>query len=151
MGYRTTDEWMNFRFSEAYISEMRVMGSSFYMVLDNVTILPENSCNRDIREMRTNGLELRIWEAHMMAVIEEGYKIYDANGGLIRQETDRTVPAEEYAQVFKELSGCMVYAIDRKENDYTISIDTEDHTYMIRLTGEKDTEEWERFMSSNMM
>ena len=30
---------------------------------------------------------------------------------------------------------------------YEISIDTEDHTYLIKVSGTEDTEEWERFLN----
>lgn len=54
----------------------------FEIVFDNVTILPANSCNRDIREMRANELVLKISEPKIEALVEEGYKVYDANGNL---------------------------------------------------------------------
>ena len=52
MRYTTTDELEHFSFAEAYIADVQVTGGFFHMTLSNVTILPENSCNRDIREMR---------------------------------------------------------------------------------------------------
>ena len=44
------------------------------MTLSNVTILPENSCNRDIREMRANDLVLKIEEPVIRSLVREGYK-----------------------------------------------------------------------------
>ena len=55
-------------------------------------ILPENSCNRDIREMRANDLVLKIEEPVIRSLVREGYKVYDANGILLRtcgDEDDR--------------------------------------------------------------
>ena len=57
MKYHTDNELQNFQFAGAYIAEMCVVNGIFEMILDNVTILPQNSCNRDIREMRTNELK----------------------------------------------------------------------------------------------
>ena len=62
MKYTTTDELEHFSFAEAYIADVQVTGGFFHMTLSNVTILPENSCNRDIREMRANDLVLKIEE-----------------------------------------------------------------------------------------
>lgn len=146
MKYKTTNELRNFRFSDAYIAEIRVMSDSFLMALDNVIILPENSCNRDIREMRTNGLELRIREAAVISLVEEGYKVYDADGKLARQEEDKTVLPDDYKSAFEELAGCMLYSIEKSGNEYTFSIDTEDHTFLMKVTGGDDTEEWDRFL-----
>lgn len=151
MKYKTTNELGNFRFSDAYIAEIRAMSDSFFMVLDNVMILPENSCNRDIREMRTNELELRIWNAAIASVVEEGYKVYDADGNMKHKEDDRVIPAEAYKEVFEALAGCMIYSIEKSENEggreYTISIDTEDHTFLMKVTGDEDTQEWNRFLN----
>ena len=60
MRYTTTDELEHFSFAEAYIADVQLAGGFFHMTLSNVTILPENSCNRDIREMRANDLVLKI-------------------------------------------------------------------------------------------
>ncbi len=49
MKYTTTDELEHFSFTEAYIADVQVTGGFFHMTLSNVTILPENACNRDIR------------------------------------------------------------------------------------------------------
>lgn len=146
MKYKTTNELENFQFSDTYIAEIRTMSESFLMMLDNVTILPENSCNRDIRKMRINGLELRILKAKVDSVVEEGYKVYDADGKLMRREEDREVPVEEYKETFEELAGCMLYSVERCDNVYTFSIDTEDHTFLIKVSGDDDMEEWDRFL-----
>ena len=84
MKYTTTDELEHFSFTEAYIADVQVTGGFFHMTLSNVTILPENSCNRDIREMRANDLVLKIEEPVIRSLVREGYKVYDANGILMR-------------------------------------------------------------------
>ena len=57
MKYSTGNEWEHFGFAEAYISDIQKINGYFVMTLDNVTIEPENSQNRDIRLMRANGLD----------------------------------------------------------------------------------------------
>ena len=38
--------------------------------------------------------------------------------------------------------------IQRQENgNYVISIDTEDHTFLLRVSGSGDTQEWDRFLN----
>lgn len=147
MKYKTTDEMEHFDFHEAVISDLRTCNGLFIMILDNVKILPENSCNRDIRTMRTNQLEFRIRDARIESLTEEGYQVYDADGRLIRREEDRQVNAELFSETFGELCGCNIYAIEKKDDQYEIFIDTEDHTYLLRVKGSGDTQEWERFMS----
>ena len=132
MKYKTTNELAGFDFTEAYIGEIRAMSDTFTIGLDNVKILPENTKNRDIRKMRTNELVL---------------KIRDANGNLKEKKEDRVVAADAYTEEFKKLIGCVIYTLKKEGDIYEISIDTEDHTYLIRVSGTEDTEEWERFLN----
>ena len=97
------------------------------MLLDNVKILEKNSCNRDVRVMRTNGLTFRIADPQIVAVIEEGYKIYNADGVLQQEVPDRAVEAEEYAKLCKDLEDAMIYKLEKKGDSYRISIDGEEH------------------------
>ena len=92
MKYHTINELDHFCFKEAYIAQICAV-----IVFDNVTILPENSCNRDIREMRANELVLKISEPKIEALVEEGYKVYDANGNLKQKNEDITIAPEAYA------------------------------------------------------
>ncbi len=149
MKYKTINELNHFCFSEAHIAEVCASGSSFTMLLDNVTILPENSRNRDIRQMRANQLLLTISEANIVDFIEEGYKLYDADGNLTHQEEDKKLAPDQYAQGFSDLTDCTVYSIEKTENLYEISIDTEDHTCLLRIIGKEDTAEWDRFLNLN--
>ncbi len=147
MKYKTTNELSGFDFLDAYIGEIRALSDTFTMVLDNVKILPDNSKNRDIRKMRTNELELKIQNAKITDFVEEGYKIYDADGNLKEKKEDRPVSEADYTKEFEKLSGCVIYTLEKTGDTYEFSIDTEDHTYLLRVSGSEDTEEWERFLN----
>ena len=157
MKYYTQDELIHFEYGESCISEIMQMNGCFYLILDNVIILPENSCNRDIRKMRTNDLTLKITEGRIRSFIEEGYKIYDADGRFKKQYEDTEVEPTSYIEVLKSLSGSSIYSIQRSGESvsgkelcsYEISIDGEDHTYSIVVEGVHDTEEWNHFFSLN--
>ena len=113
MKYYTENELQNFRFEGAYIAETCAVNGIFEMILDNVTILPQNSCNRDIREMRANELKLKIREPEITAFVEEGYKVYDADGNLKEKKEDILIAAEDQAAKLKELEGCEIYSIEQ--------------------------------------
>ena len=102
-GDKKNNELQNFRFEGAYIAETCAVNGIFEMILDNVTILPQNSCNRDIREMRANELKLKIREPEITAFVEEGYKVYDADGNLKEKKEDILIAAEDQAAKLKEL------------------------------------------------
>lgn len=151
MRFYTENEWETFDFGEAHIAELRFGLGSFYMLLDNVKILEKNSCNRDVRTMRTNGLAFRVREPQIVAVIEEGYKVYNADGVLQQEIPDRTVEPEKYVEVCEWLEDAVIDEL-RKENDvYVITASGEEHVYILQVKGTGDSEEWDRFMNLAQM
>lgn len=147
MKYITTNEIEHFEFREAFIEDIMHMKGYFYMELDNVKILPENSCNRDIREMRANQLVFQITDGRITSFVEEGYKVFDADGKLTRQQDDIMIQEEAYQDRLNELKECYLYSIEKNQNQYRISIDTEDHTYFLTVEGTEDVEKWDRFLN----
>ena len=104
MKYTTTDELEHFSFAEAYIADVQLAGGFFHMTLSNVTILPENSCNRDIREMRANDLVLKIKEPVIRSLVREGYKVYDANGALLRTCEDEVIDQAAWNETIRSFA-----------------------------------------------
>lgn len=148
MKYKTTDEWKNFSFAEAYIGDIQATNGFFHMELDNVTILPENSCNRDIRKMRTNGLLLKLEDFAITSLIEEGYKVFDANGNPMKEVEDVVIAEKDYFSVMKELVEGVIYSLEKEENTYVFSIDAaNERTYTLEVKASHDIEEWERFLN----
>ena len=109
MKYTTTNEFAHFNFAEAYIQEVQVMEGLLHFYLDNVTILPDNSCNRDIREMRANSLILKLEGYTIESLIEEGYQHYDANGNLLHAYEDEPIEQDRQAVVLKSFAEGSIY------------------------------------------
>ena len=150
MRYETTDELEHFNFSEAYIGDVQITSGFFHMVLDNVTILPENSCNRDIRQMRANNLVLIIQDFSIVSVIEEGYKVYDANGKLMKSCEDTVIAEEAWIEAVKGLTDGIIYSLEKQGDAYVFSIDAaNERTYALRVKGSHDVEEWDRFLNKD--
>lgn len=148
MKYKTTDEWKNFSFTDAYVGDIQATNGFFHMELDNVKILPENSCNRDIRKMRTNGLVLKLEDYVITSFIEEGYKLFDANGKPMKVVEDTVIAEEDYTTVLKEVIEGVIYTMEKEEDTYIFSIDAvNERTYELKVKASHDVEEWERFFS----
>lgn len=148
MKYITRDELEHFLFAEAYIGDIEITSGLFHVELSNVTILPENSCNRDIREMRTNGLVLKLEEFAITSLVEEGYQVYDPDGKLIRAVEDVVIAQEQQFSVIKGFEEGSIYSLEKKENIYTFLIDApNERTYMLKVSASHDREEWDRFLN----
>jgi len=148
MSFQTTNEFHHFEFDETHIGNIQVMDGVFHILLDNVRILPENSCNRDIRKMRCNELELRIENPKVLEIIREGYILRDADGNIRQQIPDETLEQEQYAKVWEEFLDAEVYSIEKQEQNYTFVVDAVDErTYTVRVEGSGDEEIWEKFLN----
>ena len=79
MKFRTENEFTHFKFSDVHVSDIMMSFGTFKICLDNVIIKADNSKNRDIRDMRTNGLILKLSDANIISFIREGFKTYDAD------------------------------------------------------------------------
>lgn len=150
MKYSTINEWDHFGFSEAYISEIQKINDCYQFTLDNVMIDPENSQNRDIRQMRANELYFRIQDAQIVRFVEEGYKVYNADGKLMEQYEDKDIHPENYNEILKSFADgeSCIYALEKTEDTYVITIDaSNERTYVLYITGTRDIEEWNRFLN----
>ena len=101
--YSTINEVNHFEFGEAVVGDIQLTERMFHLVLDNVKICPENSCNRDIRMMRTNELLFKISDAEIISLVEEGYNEYDADGNLKHTYPDEEVEKAKYFSVSKRV------------------------------------------------
>ncbi len=150
MKYQTTNEWNHFGFQEAYISEIQKVNGGFQFTLDNVTIEPDNSKNRDIRQMRANELYVTIQDVEIERLVEEGYKVYNANGQLMEQYEDRDIAPENYNEILKSLTDgeSCIYALEKKDDVYIFTIDaSSERTYVLYMKGTRDIEQWNRFLN----
>lgn len=148
MKYTTKNEFDHFEFSEVHVNDVSLANGVFKIGLDDVIILPENSCNRDIRRMRANSFVLTLSEAHVVSFVEEGYKVYDADGKLREEESDINVDEQDYKDVFENFIDAFAYIIEKNGDEYTYVIDgTNERTYNIVIQASEDTEEWDRFLN----
>ena len=150
MKYCTRNELANFVWKDSFIGEVQVTNGMFHLGLDNVTILPENSTNRDIREMRANELLFTIENANILTLIEEGYKVYDADGNLQNAFLDKEVEKDKILEVLHTFAGGNIYSLKQDGNLYVFEIDANDHTYVLNVEGTGNVEEWDRYLTKDM-
>lgn len=149
MNFSTTNEFNNFKFSEVHISDIQLGFDALTVILDDVKILPENSKNRDIRTMRTNNLVLKLYNAKIISMIEEGYRIYDADGKLVRTEDDVVIDSDKMSKTMENFIDGYAFAIEKSsESEYSFVVDaSNDRTYNFVVAATSDSEEWDRFMN----
>lgn len=148
MGYHTKNELHHFRFEQSEVYEVRQYRNQLIFTLGYVTILPENTCNRDIREMGTNELELKLLEVSDVKFIHEGFRLYDADGNLKQETEDKVLDATKLCDELKDVCGLSIFELQKKDETYIFYLDTEeDGTYRLEVIAGEDTQDWERFMN----
>lgn len=153
MNFRTVDEFENFDFNEAHIGGIEVKSGHVFLYLDNVMISAKNSCNRDIREMRTNELVLKLQDGQITSFVKEGVKVYNADGVFQREIPDEIIPAEKYQETFEMLFDKYMIEAGIKKNDetaeniYEFEIEYEEFSYLLVVKAAHDVEEWDKFMN----
>lgn len=148
MSYRTENEFTHFKFSDVHVSDIMMSFGTFKICLDNVIIKSENSCNRDIRDMRTNGLVLKLEDADIISFVKEGFKTYDADGNLKSITPDEEIEESDYIETFNNFLDGYAFLIEKENQNYTFVFDgTDERTYTMIISASKDVCEWERFMN----
>ena len=148
MSYRTENEFTHFKFSDVHVSDIMMSFGTFKICLDNVIIKSENSCNRDIRDMRTNGLILKLEDADIISFVKEGFKTYDADGNLKSTTPDEEIEESDYIEIFNNFLDGYAFLIEKENQNYTFVFDgTDERTYTMIISASKDVCEWERFMN----
>ena len=152
MIYTTENEFEHLDFTETYVKDIEQGNDYFHIWLDNVKILPENSCNRDIRKMRTNNLMFTIHDAGIVSLIREGMKVYDADGNPKSDLPEEVIPAEEYGEILPLfLEGCALEITKEQRGErflYTFAVDASDEsTYDLCIEGSGDSQHWDKFLS----
>ena len=147
MKYKCINKLDQFDFKEASIASIQFNGTTFSMDLDNVTIKANNEHNRDIQDMRANNVLVSFPDTSILTIIEEGYKLYDANNNLTETVADKTIPSVDYKTFFENIAGNFLYSITiTEEKQCTINIDGEYQTYTIQLSNSSSCVEWDRFL-----
>ena len=144
MKFRTENEFTHFKFSDVHVSDIMMSFGTFKICLDNVIIKADNSKNRDIRDMRTNGLILKLSDANIISFIREGVKTYDADGNLKSTTDDEEIEAADYRDTFNNFLDGYAYLIEKENENYTFVFDgTDERSYTLIVSASKDECEWE--------
>lgn len=152
MKYMTENEFEHFDFTETYVKDIEQGNDYFHIWLDNVKILPENSCNRDIRKMRTNNLMLTIRDMTICSLIREAVKVYDADGKPMSNQPEEKIAPKEYGDILPLfLEGCALEITKEQQGEralYTFAVDASDEsTYDLSIEGSADCEQWDKFFN----
>lgn len=76
--------------------------------------------------MRANDLVLKIEEPVIQSLVREGYKVYDANGALLRTCEDEVIDQAAWNETIRSFADGSVYALKQEGENYIFEIDAPD-------------------------
>ena len=79
--------------------------------------------------------------------MEEGYKVYDADGNLRQTYEDRAMSEQEIQEGLRELSGLTVYEINKADGMYSIVVEGEDHSFRLEIAADHEIARWDKFLT----
>ena len=65
----------------------------------------------------------------------------------MNQYEDTIIAEADYASTLKDLIEGIVYSLEKVNDVYIFTIDTEESTYVLSVEGTTDTQEWDRFLN----
>lgn len=147
MGYYTKNEIENFAFTQAQIFEIKEYRDQIIFDLGYVIIKASNSCNRDVFDMGTNELRLRLYEVSDIRITRLGYKTYNADGKLMNESPDEVLAKEKQQEVFENWEGGLgqITAMRHEAGKYSFDVETEEDLYLLEVKATDNSQEWERF------
>ncbi len=147
MGYYTKNEIENFAFTQAQIFEIKEYRDQIILDLGYVIIKANNSCNRDVFDMGTNELRLRLYEVSDIQITRLGCKIYNADGKLMSESPDEVLKKGQQEQIFEAWNGglAQISAMRHEAGKYSFDVETEEDLYLFEVIATENSQEWERF------
>ncbi len=157
MKFKTAGELQNFSFDDAVIRELTVDEGQITFLFEGAIVKAGNSQNTRMQDMYCGEICLQLQNAHILKIIKEGYKYYDANDQLQEEVPNEEVPAPAQASVLERCGSGTLFTIVREQDDdavYGFGIDVpqkededEIDTYWLCLKFQQDQEQWDRFQT----
>ena len=86
--------------------------------------------------MRANDLVLKIKEPVIRSLVREGYKVYDANGALLRTCEDEVIDQAAWNETIRSFADGTLYALKQDGENYVFEIDAPDEEeYVLAVSG----------------
>lgn len=82
------------------------------------------------------------------SLVREGYKVYDANGALLRTCEDEVIDQAAWNETIRSFADGSVYALKQEGENYIFEIDAPDEEeYVLAVSGTHNTASWDRFLN----
>ena len=151
MRFQTINGLHLFNFEEVTIKEIDGRKDAITVVMDALIAKGHNPNNEEFVDRFLDIANVRFTNGSVKEIIKEGYKYYDADGKLLEEEADKSVPVPEYESLLKQCKDVYLFdiiALKEEEGayEYQLGIDlNESDTYWVTIQCSETVVEWELF------
>ena len=163
MRYQSVNEIEQFSFQDCEMISFQIKEDQISMTLEALLVMPGNSQNSNFTMSYAHTTYVRLQRAKLLSAVKDGYKYYDADGNLIKEEPDRTLSPSEISSLSLLFANSYFYAMAKKsERDgvstYTMHIelpnksddeydDSVTDSYTLEVSFEKAIFEWDNYLN----
>lgn len=156
MKYKCENELQTLSFKDFAISSITYANNKLTIMTDGGIARYNNSCNETLEERYISETEITFFNAEISRFYLEGGKYFTADDVLIEEIPDTDFTPEEYTEKLKLLSSeesVIFFLAENKSGDesfYEIAVDIVNDTYWLKISADKVTASFDRFMNRVM-
>lgn len=150
--FKSVDELDQLSFEDCELLSIENAEDGMIFNVEALIIKAGNSQNDNCTDSYAAETSIKFKNAFIDSITKCGYRYFDANGKLIKEEPDREVAKPEWGSMLKKFPGNYLPSIEKAEGFFVIEIEeaNEDgvgNSYLIKCKSENVTVSWERYMN----
>ena len=159
MAFQSVDEIDTFSFDDCTVNRMEIRENRISMELEALIVGVKNSQNTHYVRSYAGTTDVRLHGARLESAVREGFKMYNADNVLVKEEDDVPLSEADLQELLGNLAGAWLFRMDvRKEENGRYSCEMEievpgedqydilgSETYELSLTYDQAVFTWERY------
>lgn len=159
MVFESLNELEKFSFEDCQIKEVKFVGKDLIFTVEALIVLASNSQNSNYTDSYADETTIVLRNASVENMLEEGYRVYDADDKLLSETPDKEIDTEKALSMlpsFKE--AFLFYAVKADEGIYEFEIDTGEldasgqtdpylPTYLLKIKFSEVSVSWDRYLN----
>ncbi len=159
MAFQSVDEIDTFSFDDCTVNRLEIRENRISMELEALIVGVKNSQNTHYVRSYAGTTDVRLHGAKLESAVREGFKMYNADNVLVKEEADEPLSEAKLKELQENLAGAWLFRMDahKEENgryscEMEIEVPGEDQydilgseTYELSLSYDQAVFTWERY------
>ena len=121
MAFQSVDEIDTFGFDDCTVNRMEIRENRISMELEALIVGVKNSQNTHYVRSYAGTTDVRLHGARLESAVREGFKMYNADNVLVKEEDDVPLSEADLQELLGNLAGAWLFRMDVRPNISMIS------------------------------